>query len=101
MRTAPCADRCVAYFIDGFLNCIPFYLCWKDGIRDGKSFGKGLMNLRVVKYGSRKGATVTDSCVRNCLCGWCDGLTCFVFALFGERRRIGDRIAGTMVVRDR
>ncbi len=95
-KPAPLCDRCVAYIIDDFLSCIPFYFCFKDGIRDGRSFGKGLMGLRVVKYGTRQGATVRDSCIRNC-CNLCVCLLCIT----SERRHFGDYLAGTVVVKDR
>jgi uncharacterized RDD family membrane protein YckC len=99
-QTAPLCDRCIAYVIDGILSgCGLACLCypiWKDGIRGGRSFGKGLMNLRVVKHGTRTGATVTDSCLRNC-CNLCVCLLCIT----PERRHVGDYIAGTIVIRDR
>ena len=49
---APLTDRCVALLLD---NCIDqffcgIYGCFKDGIRDGQSLGKGVMNLRVIDY---------------------------------------------------
>ncbi len=99
-RTAPLIDRCIAYVIDGCLSgCGLVLICypiWKDGIRDGRSFGKGFMGLRVVKHGTRRGATITDSCLRNC-CNLCICLLCIT----SERRHVGDYIAGTVVVRDR
>jgi len=98
-KPAPLCDRCIAYVVDAFLtSCGLGCLCypiWKDGIRDGRSFGKGMMGLRVVKYGTRQGATVTDSCLRNC-CNLCVCLLCVT----GDRRHVGDYIAGTMVVKD-
>lgn len=103
-KTAPLADRCVAYLIDGViagaiswvlgLGCI--YWIIRDGIRDGRSLGKGVMNLRVVKHGTTRGASVTNSCLRNC-CNFCICLLCIT----SERRHFGDYIAGTVVVRDR
>ncbi|MHA2245814.1 MAG: hypothetical protein ACXADY_12685 [Candidatus Hodarchaeales archaeon] len=99
-RTAPLCDRCIAFIIDSILTgCGLGCLCypiWKDGIRDGRSFGKGIMGLRVVKHGRREGATVTNSCVRNC-CNLCVCVVCIT----SERRHIGDYLAGTVVVRDR
>jgi len=95
-RQAPCADRCVAYIIDDILSCIPFYFCIKDGIRDGRSIGKGMMGLRVVKFGTGQPATIVDSCLRNC-CGICP---CLLLITPG-RRRFGDYIGGTIVIKDR
>ena len=106
---APIAERCVAYLVDYFITglgsyiCIGiFYPCVKDGIREGRSFGKGLMNLRVVDYNTGMPATIGQSCIRNCLCLWVDGLCCCLVPLFSEDgRRIGDHTAGTIVIRDR
>lgn len=103
-KTAPLTDRCVAYLIDGViagaiswvlgLGCI--YWIIRDGIRDGRSIGKGAMNLRVVKHGTRQGASVTNSCLRNC-CNLCICLLCIT----SDRRHFGDYIGGTVVVKDR
>jgi len=99
-KPAPLCDRCIAFLIDDILTgCglgLILYPCWKDGIRDGRSFGKGMMGLRVVKYGTRQSATVKDSCVRLC-CNWCACLLCVT----GDRRHLGDYVAGTMVIKDR
>ena len=95
-KQAPCADRCVAYLIDDILSCIPFYFCIKDGIRDGQSIGKGMMGLRVVKLSTSQPATIVDSCLRNC-CGICP----ILLLVTSGRRRFGDLIAGTIVIKDR
>ncbi|MHA2297229.1 MAG: RDD family protein [Candidatus Hodarchaeales archaeon] len=109
LQVAPCMDRCIAFIIDDFLNIIPTYYCWKDGIRDGQSFGKGLIgNLRVVKYDTGQPATIGDSLMRNCgesiatgcTCGLLGLLSCFWLLFDSEHRRLGDRLAGTIVIRD-
>ncbi|MHA1994219.1 MAG: RDD family protein [Candidatus Hodarchaeales archaeon] len=94
-KTAPCMDRCIASIIDGFLSCIPCYPLWKDGIRDGQSFGKGMMGLRVVKFSTGRPATITDSCLRNCF-SCCEPL----LLITSGRRRFGDYVAGTIVIKD-
>ncbi|MHA1166185.1 MAG: RDD family protein [Candidatus Hodarchaeales archaeon] len=94
-QAAPCIDRAVAAIIDSFLNCIPCYFCWKDGIRDGQSIGKGLMGLRVVNYQTGQGGTIGQSCLRNC----CD-LCWLVLFITEGRRHVGDLIAGTIVIKD-
>ncbi|MHA2103221.1 MAG: RDD family protein [Candidatus Hodarchaeales archaeon] len=93
---APLGGRCVAFIVDDFLNFLPCYFCWKDGIRDGQSFGKGLMGLRVIKVSTGAPATVMDSCLRNC----CNLCVCVLF-IQSERRHVGDLIAGTMVIEDK
>ena len=107
---APIGERCVSYLVDNFItSCLLYaccigviYACVKDGIRDGQSFGKGLMNLRVVDYNTGMPATIGQSFIRNCLCGSVDQMCCYLFALCSEDgRRIGDHVAGTVVIIDR
>ncbi|UCG90421.1 MAG: RDD family protein, partial [Candidatus Heimdallarchaeota archaeon] len=97
------ADRCVAYLIDEALGMIfswaacggCIYTFIKDGVRDGRSIGKGMMGLRVVKFDTGQPPTITDSCLRNCLA------CCPPLLLFTEgRRRFGDFVAGTIVIKD-
>lgn len=94
-QQAPCVDRCIASIIDGVFSIIPCYYCFKDGIREGRSFGKGLMGLRVVKFDTGEPATITDSCIRNC----CELCICVMCVTEGHRR-VGDLIAGTIVIKD-
>jgi uncharacterized RDD family membrane protein YckC len=106
---APIGERCIALLIDSAIGtiltyvCIGiFYDCFKDGIREGQSFGKGLMNLRVVDYYSGSPATLGQSFIRNCVCGWLDAVCCFLVVFLNtEGRRIGDQVAGTIVILDR
>ena len=107
---APIAERCVGYLVDNFIGSLLvyvcgigcFYNCFKDGIREGQSFGKGLMNLRVVDYNTGLPATIGQSFIRNCVCSFLDGCSCYLFAFLSEDgRRIGDHVAGTIVIVDR
>ncbi|MFX1282849.1 MAG: RDD family protein [Promethearchaeota archaeon] len=102
-RQAPCADRCVAYIIDGIItSCLSIviigacYGLFKDGIRDGQSLGKGMMGLRVVNFTTGNPATLGSSCLRN-LCSCCPILLLFTKG----RRRFGDFIGGTIVIKDK
>lgn len=112
---ASLGDRCFALIIDDCISacisivscavlCLPLgfiYDCLKDGIREGQSLGKGGMNLRVVDFRTGMPATIGQSMVRNCCCGWCDSSTCYIAALFDSNgRRIGDQFAGTVVIKD-
>ncbi|MHA2274050.1 MAG: zinc-ribbon domain-containing protein [Candidatus Hodarchaeales archaeon] len=108
---AECGDRFVGGLIDFIitapLNLISYgclgsiYSCVKDGIREGRSFGKGAANLRCVDYTTGAPATIGQSFVRNCLCGWLDTCTCYLVLLANEdNRRIGDQVAGTVVIKD-
>ena len=93
--------------VGGILSCI-LYPCWKDGIREGRSFGKGMSNIKVVKYDTGAPASIGDSIMRNCgescvgccTCGLTNLLTLYFILLTDDKRRVGDRIAGTIVVRD-
>jgi hypothetical protein len=101
---APLGDRCVAYLVDSFISQFTcgIYGCFKDGIRDGQSIGKGLMNLRVVDYRTGLPATIGQSFVRNCLCSCLDGCTCYCAMLTSDDgRRLSDQAAGTIVILDR
>lgn len=103
-RIAPCGDRCVAYLIDSVVVSIGTCFCYvpgiiyalfKDGIRNGQSFGKGAMNLRVVNFNTGMPATPMESCVRN----FCDCCVCWLL-IEKNQRHIGDLIAGTIVIKD-
>ncbi len=98
----PFVERCVALMIDSFISqicCI--YDIFKDSIREGQSIGKGVMNMRVVDYQTGEPATIGQSCIRNCLCGGLDQCCCYLVAFLNEDgRRIGDQVAGTVVILD-
>lgn len=94
-KSAPLVSRCLASIIDGCFNCLPCYALWKDGIRDGQSFGKGMMGLRVVNFTTGSPASIMDSCLRNFFS--CCPPLCLITS---GRRRFGDMIAGTIVIKD-
>ena len=102
-QQAPLGDRCGAYFIDGFITQIGIYLCFvgciyscfKDGMNEGRSFGKNILNVRVINYNTGLPATYSESCVRNC----CNLCVCYLL-IDKDQRHIGDHIAGTIVIRD-
>ena len=103
-QLAPCGDRIVAYLIDSVITTIGtcfcyipgiFYSLFKDGMRNGQSFGKGSANLRVVNFNTGLPATATESCIRNC----CNCCVCWLL-IEENRRHIGDLIAGTIVIKD-
>ncbi len=74
----------------------------KDSIRDGQSIGKSLYRLRVIDFHSGIPATIGQSFIRNWICCWLDAITCYLVALTDDDgRRIGDHMAGTVVIIDR
>jgi len=93
---APCLARSVAFCIDGCFNFLPCYFFWKDSLKQGQSFGKRLLGLRVVNFSDRRPITLSDSCLRNC----CSCCPCLVLKTKGKRR-FGDYVAGTIVIKDK
>lgn len=85
-----------------FLSMI--YIVFRDGLFSGQSIGKKVMGIRVVHTDGRP-ISFVDSSFRNVLFLIPYllplGLVIETVALFRspERRRLGDRIAGTRVVR--
>ena len=106
---APLQGRFIAFIVDScivggltYAICIGWlYQIGKDYIREGQSFGKGLMGLRVIDFHTGMSTTIYQSFIRNCLCGCVDVSCCCLVAMIDEdRRRIGDHVAGTVVIRD-
>ena len=79
-----------------FLGLGIVYFLFKDGINGGRSIGKGIMNIRVIRYTTRQPANLADSFGRNC------GLI-LAWTLFfqHEHRHLSDLVAGTMVIKDK
>lgn len=82
-----------------FLAMIIFallYTLFADGMFEGQSIGKKLMNLYVVSNEMEKPCTYLQSFVRNST--YLLGIFDLVFLLGKERRRLGDRLASTKVL---
>lgn len=96
-------DRCLALVIDGVLyNLCPPLWCFRDVIPEkGKSFGKSIMNIKVVDYDTGQPITVGQSCVRTLCLVVLFGIDYVVPLCNDEGRRIGDYLAGTIVLEDR
>jgi len=75
------------------------YLFFQDGLGAGESYGKRLVRTRVIDAASGAPCSFFQSFIRNLLLvilGFVD----WVFIFIGERRqRLGDRAAGTVVVK--
>jgi|GEM_PF-1167417 len=95
------------------------YIVIADGLFEGRSIGKLIIGLRVVRESDGEEATFTDSCIRNALFGlivlfglvpflrWLliltVGLLIVIFETYyvvatADGKRVGDLAAGTMVV---
>jgi len=130
-KTGGIGGRIIAYIIDGVVcdiiacccPCLgtcclaPLFACFKDGLRDGRGVGKGMLGLRVVKAETGEGAGYGGSFIRNCtdfcciptllstctlgICAACTWVP-LLFCLFNEdRQRIGDKVAGTIVIKEK
>ena len=96
-------DRFLALLIDSIIfNLCPPLWCFRDVIPEkGKSFGKSIMNIRVVDYDTGQPITTGQSCVRTLCLGVLFGIDYIVPLCNDEGRRIGDYLAGTIVLEDR
>ena len=74
-----------------------FYLILADGLHEGQSFAKQWLGMRVVDAHTGKPCTFGQSFVRNILLSILGPID-WIF-IFGERhQRLGDKLAGTIVV---
>lgn len=72
------------------------YTLLADGMFDGQSIGKKIMNLYVVCTDTDGPCTYIQSIVRNVT--YILGIFDLIFILGSERRRLGDRLASTRVM---
>jgi len=100
---APISSRFFALLIDNLIyNFCPPLWCFRDVIPEqGKSFGKSMLKLKVVDYDTGLPISVGQSCIRTLCLGICFGFDYIVPFFNDEGRRIGDYIAGTIVLEDR
>jgi uncharacterized RDD family membrane protein YckC len=120
------SDRLLGQIIDGVIGALPvigafvissfsgalggvsllgaflwsfWYYLFADGLRDGQSFGKRYVGMRVVDARSGMSCTFGQSFVRNVLLAMLGPLD-WIF-IFGEQhQRLGDKAAGTVVIYD-
>ena len=96
-------DRFIALLIDGVVYdlCPPLW-CLRDMVPEkGKSFGKSMLNLKVIDYDTGLTITAGQSCVRTICLGVLFGIEFFTPLCNDEGRRIGDYVANTIVIEDR
>ena len=83
--------------IGGFVALL--YLLFQDGMAKGQSWGKKVVNTRVIDARTAKPCTFGQSFLRNLLLAlltWID----WVFIFGDQRQRLGDRAAHTVVIED-
>jgi len=74
----------------------PIYVLLADGLNNGQSVGKRVVKTRVVDSETGKPCTFWQSFLRNIF--YIVGIIDWIF-IFGEnRQRLGDKVAGTIVV---
>lgn len=75
------------------------YLLFQDGLGAGESFGKRFIRLRVIDAQTGAPCTFWQSFIRNLLLILLSFVD-WIFIFIGDRRqRLGDRAAGTVVIR--
>ncbi|MBB4639538.1 RDD family protein [Longimicrobium terrae] len=124
MPLASRGTRLFAQFIDGFVGLIAFipagifllvdetagglaiiaavffyfaYLLFSDALPGGQSMGKRMLGIAVVDHRTYQPCTGGQSFVRNlllCILGFFD----WIFILGDTKRRLGDIVAGTIVI---
>ena len=74
------------------------YYFFADGLNQGRSYGKVMLGIRVIDDTTRKPCTFSQSFVRN-LTLYVLGPVDWIFIIGERRRRLGDILAGTIVVK--
>jgi len=74
------------------------YLLLADGLPNGQSIGKRVLNITVIDQRTRKPCTYFQSFVRNFLLALL-GIVDWIFILGRKHQRLGDMAASTIVVR--
>lgn len=93
-------------FAAGFLNLIPFgfllslpYLLFKDSLSEGSSPGKQSNHLRTIDDATGAPCTKGQSVLRNIILMVPFAVVIELFFVIFSGRRLGDRLAGTRVIR--
>jgi uncharacterized RDD family membrane protein YckC len=74
-----------------------FYILCADGLEGGQSYGKRIMGICVVDAKSGRPCTFIKSFLRNISLAFL-GLIDWAFIFSEKRQRLGDMLAGTIVV---
>lgn len=76
------------------------YYLFSDALPNGQSVGKKLLGMRVIDELSSISCTMLQSFVRNITTPFLSILD-WIFIFFGSRKRLGDMIANTIVIRSK
>jgi len=125
MTLAPRLQRLAGQFLDGIVGGAPivgavfvaavsqtlfyvvlcaavlwamFYYFFADGFHEGQSLGKQWLGMRVVSADSGAPCTFGQSFLRNLLLAILGPID-WIFIFGEQRQRLGDKAAGTIVVR--
>lgn len=96
LATDPASDQLGVYGGVTMIFGIGYYL-FADALPGGQSVGKQMLGIAVVDQYSRRPCTVFQSFGRNLVAPILGALD-WIFILGGDRQRLGDKLAGTIVV---
>jgi len=90
------------FFILPVLILPLIYVLFKDSIRKGRSFGKKFNKIKVIDYKTLKPCTAIQSFLRNIILfiPMMIIVEYIILHMDDEGRRLGDKFAGTIVVRE-
>jgi uncharacterized RDD family membrane protein YckC len=74
------------------------YYFFADGLNNGRSYGKVMLGMRVIDEKTRQPCTFLQSFVRNLILHLLGPID-WIFIVGERRRRLGDMLAGTIVVK--
>ena len=92
----PLVGRDYAVYFGGAVATV--YFLFSDGLPNGQSFGKKLINIQVIHKETNEPCSMLQSFLRNITFPL--GIMDWVFIFFGSHRRIGDFLAGTVVIKN-
>ena len=75
------------------------YFLLSDGLPKGQSLGKKLLNISVISKSTGKGCSVFQSFIRNMLTPFIGAIDA-IFILTKQKRRLGDYMANTIVIKN-
>jgi uncharacterized RDD family membrane protein YckC len=76
------------------------YYLFSDALPNGQSLGKKLLGMSVIDERSYLGCNLFQSFMRNITTPFLSVLD-WIFIFFGSRKRLGDMLASTVVIRSR